>query len=221
MSTSMATRGEHVGLVAGEVFFFDEEADHVFDGELGGLLEVFAEAHGDVGGGGFGAGPAEFGSMLRVLVDDEAEGAGEVGFEGGDVDLSVALPGVAVASFEERALGGYGDVEGGAGDELLVIHVAGVGVGRGAVDAGRSAGCYAHGAEEGVERDVDAGGEVGEHPVAVERDDFGFAVGELLREEAAAEAEAVAGEVGVEVDFEDLAPRGRRRVRLLRWRRGR
>ncbi len=39
---------------------------------------------------------------------------------------------------------------------------------------------------------------------AVERDDFGAAVGELHGKEAAAEAEAVAGEVCVELDFEDL-----------------
>ena len=50
---------------------------------------------------------------------------------------------------------------------------------------------------------VDAGGEVREHLGAVERDDFGAAVGEVVGEEAAAGAEAVAGEVGVELDFED------------------
>ena len=50
---------------------------------------------------------------------------------------------------------------------------------------------------------VDAGGEGGDHPGAVERDDFGAAVGEVVGEEAAAGAEAVAGEVGVELDFED------------------
>ena len=38
---------------------------------------------------------------------------------------------------------------------------------------------------------------------AVERDDFGAAVGEVVGEEAAAGAEAVAGEVGVELNFED------------------
>ena len=38
---------------------------------------------------------------------------------------------------------------------------------------------------------------------AVEGDDLGAAVGEVVGEEAAACAEAVAGEVGVDVDFED------------------
>jgi len=139
-----------------------------------------------------------------VLVDDEAEGAGEVGFEGGDVDLAVALSGVAVAGLEEGAFGGDWDVKGGAGDELLVIHVAGVGVGRRAVDAGGAGGGDAHGAEEGVEREVDARGEVGEHALAIEGDDARAAVRELLREEAAAQAEAVAGKAGVDVDLEDL-----------------
>ena len=47
------------------------------------------------------------------------------------------------------------------------------------------------------------GAKCGGHACAVERDDFGAAVGEVVGEEAAAGAEAVAGEVGVELDFED------------------
>jgi hypothetical protein len=54
---------EGVGVVAGEVgvvgVLLGEEGDHVADGHLGGGLEVGGEAHGDVGGGGFGAGPEE------------------------------------------------------------------------------------------------------------------------------------------------------------------
>ena len=80
-----------------------EEGDHVADGHLGGGLEVGVEAHGDVVGGGFGAGPEELLARGFAFVDDELEGAGEEGFEGGDVDFAVALAGVAVAGFEERA----------------------------------------------------------------------------------------------------------------------
>ena len=36
-----------------------EEGDHVADGDLGCFGEIFVEAHGDVLGWGFGAGPEE------------------------------------------------------------------------------------------------------------------------------------------------------------------
>ena len=135
-------------------------------------------------------------------MDDELEGAGELGFEGGDVDFAVALAGVAVACFEEGAFGVDGDVEGGAGDHLLVVDVAGVHPGWGGVVlAGGLGRGDAHAAEEGMERDVDAGGEVADHLFAVEGDDAGVAVGEVVGEEAAAGAEAVAGPGDVDVDF--------------------
>ena len=54
-----------------------------------------------------------------------------------------------------------------------------------------------------MERDVDAGGEVADHLFAVEGDDAGVAVGEVVGEEAAAGAEAVAGPGDVDVDFLD------------------
>ena len=61
-----------------------------------------------------------------------------------------------------------------------------------------------------MQGDVDAGGEVADHLVAVEGDDAGFAVGEVVGEEAAAGAEGVAGPGDVDVDlldadFEDVA----------------
>ena len=86
-----------VGVLGGE------EGDHVADGHLGGGFEVGAEAHRDVLGGGFGAGPEELLARGFAFVQNELEGAGEEGFEGGDVDFAVALSGVAVAGFKEAA----------------------------------------------------------------------------------------------------------------------
>jgi hypothetical protein len=117
---------------------------------------------------------------------------------------------VAVADLEVGALGVDGDEEGGAGDQVLVVHVAAVHPGRGGVPlAGGLGRRDAHGAEEGVQRDVDAGGEVADHLLAVERDDLAR-VGEVVGQEAAAGAEAVAGPGDVDVDlldadFEDVA----------------
>ena len=207
---------ERVGVGAGEggVDWADlrvrQEGDHVADGHFGGGFEVFVEAHGDEVGGGFGAGPFEaVGIVVRGLVEDELEGAGELGLHGGDVDLAVALAGVAVADFEVCAFGVDGDVEGGACGEFLVVHVAGIHPGWGGVGFAGGGG-DAHGAEEGVQRDVDLGGEVTDHFFAVEADDFGPGVGEVVGEEATARAKGVAGPGDVDgdlldADFEDVA----------------
>src|SRR5580692_13030184 len=61
-----------------------------------------------------------------------------------------------------------------------------------------------------MERDVDAGCEVADHRGAVEGNDAGAAVGEVVGEEATASAKAVAcpGDVDVDfldADFEDVA----------------
>ncbi len=138
------------------------------------------------------------------MVDDELEGAGEEGFEGCDVGFAVALAGVAVAGLKERAGRPDGVEDGRAGDEVLVVHVATVNPGWGGVVAAGGFGWGdADGAEERVQRDGDVWGEVGDHAGAVQGDDFGMGVGVVVGEEAVAFAEAVAGEVGVEMDFED------------------
>jgi hypothetical protein len=206
---------ERVGVLAGDVrmigILFGEEGDHVANGHLGGGFEVEVEAHGDVLSRGFGAGPEETVGIVEVaFVDDELEGSGELGFESGDVDFSVALSGVAVADFEVRAFGVDGEIDGGAGDELLVVHVAAVHPGRSGVVFSALGGGDTHAAEEGMEGDVDAGREVSDHFGAVEGDEAGFAVGEVVGEEAAAGAEGVAGPWDVDVDFlnanfEDIA----------------
>ena len=145
-----------------------------------------------------------------TLVDDELEGSSELGFESGDVDLAIALAGVAVTYFEVRTFGVDGEIDGGAGDEFLVVHVAAVHPGWGGVVLAAGCGGDAHAAEEGVKRDVDAGSEVADHPGAIERDEAGVAVGEVVGEEAAAGTEGVTGPSDVDVDlldanFEDIA----------------
>ena len=54
-----------------------------------------------------------------------------------------------------------------------------------------------------MKRDVDAGGEVADHLVAVEGYEARVAVGEVVGQEAAASAEGVAGPGDVDVDFLD------------------
>ena len=201
---------ELVGVFAGEgwegraagSWWLGEEGDHVAHGHLGGGLGVFAEAHGDELGGSLGEVPEEARGAGLGFVDDELEGSGELGLEGGDVDLAVALSGVTVSGFEGSC--GVDRVEGGgAGYELLVVHVAAVHPGWGGVVLAAGGQGDAHGAEEGVEGDGDAGGEGSGHTVAVEGDDAGVGVGEVVGEEAATGTEGVAGPGHVDGDLED------------------
>src|SRR5271156_2668948 len=98
---------------------------------------------------------------MLIFMNHEAEGSGEEGFERGDIDFPVALAGVSVAHFEERAVGVDGNVERSAGHQLLIIHVAGMHPWRRAVDAAcRGRGCIAHAAEKGVQWNLDTGSEV-------------------------------------------------------------
>ena len=143
-------------------------------------------------------------------MNDEAEGTGELGLECGDVDLAVALARVAVACFEVGAFGVDGDEEGGARDKLFVVHITGVHPRWGGVGFAAGCGRDAHAAKEGMERNSDAGREVGEHLVTVKPDDFGAGVGEVVRKEAAPSTEGVAcpGNVNLDLldtDFEDVA----------------
>src|SRR5690348_1245596 len=108
--------GEHVCVVAGEMLLRDEEVDHVADGHFRGGLQVRAEAHADVAGGRLSARPEQ----MLILVDNEAEGAGEEGLQRRNVDFAIALTGVPIADFEERSFRVDGNVEGGSGDEFLV-----------------------------------------------------------------------------------------------------
>ena len=199
---------EGVGVVAGEVGvvgdLLGEEGDHVADGHLGGGFEVFVEAHGDVLGGGFGAGPEEMWALSPGWALWTMNWKVPVSWVSRAVMSTSPLPWPAWPSpTSKRApLALTGMIEGGAGDHLLVVDVAGVHPGWGGVVlAGGFGRGDAHAAEEGMKGDVDAGGEVADHLFAVEGDDAGVAVGEVVGEEAAAGAEAVAGPGDVDVDF--------------------
>src|SRR6202453_2716791 len=144
--------GQHIGVIAAQVLLVNQEVDHVAHCEGGRFLQVRTEAHADVGGGGLGSRPQK----MLVLVNNEPECSREEGFESGDIDFTVALSGVAVANFKERALGVDGNVECSAGDQLLVIDVARVHPRWRTVDAaGGGWRRITHAAKEGGERNVD------------------------------------------------------------------
>src|SRR5579883_252594 len=190
-----------VGVLAGEVLFRYQEVDGVAHRVDHRLVEAGVEAHGDP----MRRRLAAWSFQVHVLAHDELEGSRERGFHRGDVRLAIALSGVAVAGLEERAFHVYRNVEGGALDEVFVIQIAGVDAGRAAVDAaGDLRRRHPHAAEERMERDCDAGAEMGDHALAVERDDLAAASLEIpRRQHAAVRAEAVRGIRGVEPDLAD------------------
>src|SRR5215470_9355792 len=76
---------------------------------------------------------------------------------------------------------------------------------RSAIDpAGRGRRCNTHTAEERMQRNLDAGSELRDHSFAIKRDDLRSAVGILIRQKAASNAESVAGPGGIDIDFLNL-----------------
>src|SRR5579871_945146 len=189
--------GEHVGVVAGQMLLVDEEVDHLEGGQASGLTEVLVHAHSDVVGGGFAAGPAQ----MQVFAHDELKRADEGSFECGDVNLAIALAGVAVANFKERAGRIDGNEKRGSGDELFVVEIAGVEPGRSAADAsggfGRS---NTHAAEEGADGNLDVLGKMRDHLLAIERNDLHTRVGKLVGQKAGTGAKTVIGERNSQFD---------------------
>ncbi len=167
-----------------------QEVDHFLDRLVRGDAEVVVEPHGDVVGRGLRARIGPF----QVLADDELQLADQRGLHGGHVHLAVALAGMAIADLEQGAGDEDRQEQGGSFDQLLVVHIAAVDGRRGAViaaEGGRRR--YAHAAEEGVQRDGDAGRELSGHMLAVQRNDLGAGVGEVVGQQAGAIAEAVIG----------------------------
>src|SRR5256712_2681638 len=141
---------------------------------------------------------------MQVLMDDELERSDEGSFERSDVHFPVALAGMAVANFKERAAGVDRKEKRRARDQILVVEVAGVYPRRIAADTPRNfRRSNAHAAEEGMQRDLDALGEMRDHPRFIQRDDFHARVGKVVGEEAAAGAESVVGVGYGEADFLD------------------
>ncbi len=99
---------------------------------------------------------------------------------------------MAVADFKERAGRVHGNVERGAGDEVLVIEIAGHNPWRSAVEAARVLGrSVAHAAEKGMQRNLDARREFCHHALLIERNNFYFRVRIIVGQIAAAGAEGV------------------------------
>src|SRR5271163_370494 len=183
------------------MFFGDQEIDHLADGQRGAGVEVVVEAHGDVVRGGFGARPLQ----VQVLADDELERADERSLERGDVHFAVALAGVAVANFKERPGRVYGNVQRGAGDEVLVIEIAGHDPRWTAVEAARAfRRRVAHAAKKGMQRNLNARSEFRDHALRIQRNNFYFRVRIVVGQIATAGAEGVVGVRNREFDRENF-----------------
>ena len=122
---------QHVGVIASQVLFVDQEIDHFPHGHLGRFFQVLVKPHRDVVGRCFGPRPPQ----ADVFADDEAEGAVQRGLDRREVHFAVSLPCVPVSHLEQPTLRMDRNEQRRAGDQLFVVHVAGVDPRRRAADA--------------------------------------------------------------------------------------
>src|SRR5579859_5092420 len=99
----------------------------------------------------------------------------------------------------------HGEIQRCARHHLLVVNVSGMDAGRRAADLSigfrRS---YSHAAEEGMQRNLDARSKPGDHSLAIEGNDLGARVSEILRQESGPKTEPVVGIGDREIDFLDV-----------------
>src|SRR5450432_973147 len=165
--------GEDVGFFVGETTVTHEEIDHLADGDLRGNGEVFVGPHDDEVGGCLRPRPFE----VQIFADYKAKGSGQRRLHGGNINLSVALAGVAVTHLKQGPFYVHGDEKGGAGDQISVIEITRMDAGRRAVDSpigGRRR--HTHTAEERMQRDGYTWREEGRHVFAVQIDDAAVAI---------------------------------------------
>ncbi len=151
--------------------------------------------------GALGEGPLE----PEVAADRQAEAAGKPGLEGRDADLAVPLHPVAVAGEEQGTLGQDGEIEGRAGLQLLVVHVAAEGAGhvRDAAPPGLGR-RHRHDAEKGLERQLRAPGQGGDPARPVDPGMDGLIVGELVGQRAQQRHHGHEAPVLVDLNVQDV-----------------
>src|SRR5690348_7022018 len=111
---------------------------------------------------------------------------------------------MAVTDLEQRSRRVNWDVERRAGNQLLVVEIASVYARRRAVHAAHALRRRdAHAAEEGLERNLDAVGEMTDHPLPVEADDLRAPLRKILGQKSAAPAKRIASIWQHEVDLPD------------------
>ncbi len=135
----------------------------------------------------------------------EAEAADQAGLDGVDAHLAVALGGVAVADREQRILHEHRQVERGAGDELLVVHVAAE---LARLDARHRAPGprrrVRHHAEERAQRNLGAPRQPADHAVALQRHMDHLRLGEVIGQGAFERTHPRVAPVVVERDVLDV-----------------
>src|SRR5215813_11505598 len=182
------------------MFFFDQEINHLAYGSARGLAQVIIEAHADVVSGGFGARIAGF----KVLAHDELNGAHQRCFDSGDVHLTIALAGMAIADQKKRSRRVDRKIQSAAGNQFLVVHVAGMNPWWRAVEASV---CFwwsfADAAKKWMQRNFDAGGEFGYHAFPIQRNDLGPRIRKVVGQKTCARPKAVVGVRNCQLDFLD------------------
>ena len=91
--------GEHVSIIAAHVFDADEKINHLTHGNTRGFMQLRMKAHADVMRGRLSARIL----LARGFMHDELKRPDQRSFERGDVNFAIALAGVSVANFKQRA----------------------------------------------------------------------------------------------------------------------
>src|SRR6201999_1461678 len=102
--------GQHIGVVTREALLRDQKIDHLAYSPLGRFGQIFVQAHGDEMRRRFCARPAQ----VHVFADDQLKSADQRRFKRRNVNLPIALTGVAVARQKQRAGRMHRDIQGRA-----------------------------------------------------------------------------------------------------------
>jgi hypothetical protein len=90
--------GQHIGVIAAEMLFIDQEFNHLADRHFGSFIEVLVKAHADVVARRFCTWVLQF----DVFSNNEFQLSNQRCFQSGNVDLSIPLSGMTVSDEEER-----------------------------------------------------------------------------------------------------------------------
>src|SRR6266568_5193005 len=174
--------GERVGILARQPLLAGEEVDRFTDRHLHRLFEILMQAERDPMRRRLGARPAQGLALDQI----EPEGSRQRRLDRRQIDLTVALGGMAIAAHEQGAGNVNRQIESRPDREVLEIDVAAERAGRTGADLAEAARRTGrHDAEERPQRYLDLGSEFGDLSLEVEGNDDAAVERELVRQATA------------------------------------
>src|SRR5579859_2543055 len=142
---------------------------------------------------------------MLILVNDKAKRTGQKCLHRSDIDLAIALAGMAVANLKECPRRMNGNEQSRTRHEFFIVNVAGVHPRRSTVIfPGRLRRSYAHASKKRMQWNLNPWAETSKHLFAIEGNDFAASIREIVREKTSAYRESVARKRYVDVNFFNL-----------------